>query len=209
MICCENIVNIVPLSLNTIFTLSPLQAKHSRTNKFKFLYCMDKFGTCHLSTPTSLWPNFILLLLLLLLLLYNLGIQIPLKHLLPYLFSEQLLLHFELFPLRVASPLWAPPPPKMPSVSLKPTLNPHKFHFSKAPHHNFPSSQLYFSRAASHSNFPSSLLSFPNSYKSCSLSLTKKCYCKVGSYEHWVSSPFFSYTTKKKESIPAFAKALG
>ena len=70
-------------------------------------------------------------------------------------------------------------------------------HFSKAPHHNFPSSQLYFSRSASHSNIPSSLLSFPNSYNSCSLSLTKKCYCKVGSYEHWVSSLFFSLTTKK------------
>ena len=85
----------------------------------------------------------------------------------------------------------------MPSVSLKPTLNPHKFHFSKYPYHNFPSPQLYFSRSASHSKFPSSLLSFPNSYNSCSLSLTKKCYCKVGSYEHWVSSLFFSFTTKK------------
>ena len=50
---CKNIVNIVPLSLNTIFTLSPLQAKHSRTNKFKFLYCMDKFGTCRLSHPNK------------------------------------------------------------------------------------------------------------------------------------------------------------
>ena len=96
----------------------------------------------------------------------------------------------------------------MPFVSLKPTLNPHKFHFSKAPHHNFPSSQLYFSRSASHSNFPSSLLSFPNSYNSCSLSLTKKCYCKVGLYEHWVSSLFFSITTKKRV-IPAFAKRAG
>ena len=91
----------------------------------------------------------------------------------------------------------------MPSVSLKPTLNLHKFHFSKDPHHNFPSSQLHISRyasrnfpssqlhisrSASHSNFPSSMLSFPNSHNS----LTKNFYCKVGS-EHWVSSLFFCF----------------